>query len=151
MRFFEEALFYDSQQNRMIGEYPGGERDLRVQVPKYKTDKGAPNWWYWNDATSKQVAFYQLPNTEYDGRVLSYDYEKDVSVSAASDTLPFHSETEANAFCAMAARRHKALLEDMPDADAFLKQDASYVTARTRLINLMRPTNVSRNYGVVYR
>jgi hypothetical protein len=97
------------------------------------------------------VAFYQVPNASYDGRSLSYDYEKDVSVTNSTDTLPFQSETEAQTFCAMAARRHKALLESLPDSDAFLKEDASYITARTRLINLMRPTNASRNYGVMYR
>jgi len=151
VRFFDVALFYDAQQNIEIFEYPGGEESLRLEIYEYRTTQGNPNWWYWEHATTKKVAFYQVPNTSCDGRVYAYDYQKDVSVSSSSDTLPFQTESEAQAFCGMASRRFKAHLEDLPDPLAFILRDPSYITSRTRLVTLMRPKDPSRNYSVGYR
>ena len=149
VRFYGRAMFYDATNNRQIFEYP--EKKLRLEINDYATQTGTPNWWYWFDATTKQVAFYQVPNSSYNGIAYSYEYEKDVSVSASSDTLPFQTEAEAQAFTTMASRRFKALLEELPDAMAFIMRDPTYITAKSRLNNLLRPQNPSSNYGVSYR
>jgi hypothetical protein len=148
----EHAFFREANTNRLVVEYPGGEDALRgVQGLAYLTDTGTPTWWYWENATTKQVAFYNVPNSTYDGVLLYYRYEKDLSVTNSSDTLPFQTEAEAQAFCGMASRRFKALLEESPDPSGYVMRDPSYLTAKSRLTNLIRPTNPSKNYGVVYR
>lgn len=148
VRFYATPMFLDVNANRDVFEYPGGEPRLRLEIFDYKTQPGTPNWWYWHDATTKQVAFYQVPETSY---TYDYEYEKDVSVTASTDTLPFHTESEAQAFCSMAARRFKALLEELPDAMAFVLRDPTWITAKARLTALIRPTNPCASYSVGYR
>ncbi len=149
IRFYEDAFFLDSTSNNQIFEYPGGKQILRLENLNYATQTGSATWWYWEEATTKKVGFYLVPND--DGRVLTYDYQKDVSVSASTDTLPFQNEAEAQTFCTMAARRHKALVEDSPNSQIFIDKDPTYTTSKARLLNLMRATNPTKNYGVDYR
>ena len=87
-------------------EYPGGEDKLKLVFPGYKTDAGTPSWWYFDLTTTKKIAFFPV-STE--AKTYTFDYEKDVSVTSATDTMPFHNEMEAQAFCRLAARRFKYL------------------------------------------
>jgi len=72
---------------------------------------------------------------------------KSVIVSNTSDTLPFHNNEEAFAFCSMAARRMEAM---MKGGQADLNADPVYNSARARLLNLIRPTNPCNSYGKQY-
>src|SRR3990167_2204083 len=144
VRLYGHARFYNSTANRFLYEYPGGRNVLETHVPTYKTDQGDPNWWYFEPTTTKQVAFYQVPDGSY---TYTYDYEKSTSVSASTDTLPFHNEPEAQAFCQAAGRRFKALYEEKPDAVAYILKDPSYITARSRLMNLLKGKNSYSIYG----
>lgn len=149
IRFFGQfASFYDSTNNVRIYEYAGGEDRLRDMDYTYQTTQGAPTFWYWHNTTTKQVAFYSVPDSTYNNRSLSYDYEKSVMVTNTTDTLPFHNNEESFAFCDMSARRFKFMLADQPAG--LLTEDATYNDAKSRLLNLMRPTNPRKKYGRSY-
>lgn len=149
VRFYgDRPSFYDSTDNVRIYEYPGGENLLKDQIYTYASDQGAPTWWYWDATTTKKVAFFNVPNSPYNGRSLSYDYEKDVSVTNSTDTLPFHNTIEANAFIQAAARRFYFMLSNQPQG--LLTEDATYQNAKSRLYNLLKPTNPSKYYGHSY-
>lgn len=150
VRFYgTHPSFYDSVDNVRSYEFKGGEDALKDIDYQYKTTEGSPTFWYWNDTTTKQVAFYSVPNSVYNGRSLSYDYEKSVAVTNSTDTLPFITTEEYQSFISMAARRfffYKSL-----QSEGLLTQDAGYNNAKSRLYNLMRPTNLPKYYGHVYR
>lgn len=146
VRFFgSHPFFYNSADNVAIYELRGGVDELRHEVLDYQTQTGTPSGWYWEDATTKKVGFYPVPT---EAETLSYDYEKDVSVSAASDTLPFHTEIEAQAFVDMVVPLFKLLLTRQDTAA--LANNASHNNAKARLANLVRPTNPSTRYGSRY-
>jgi hypothetical protein len=149
IRFYgQKPSFYDATANVRIFEYPGGEDVLMNADYQYKTNTGAPVNWYWHDTTTKQVAFYNAPDSTYNNRSLAYEYEKSVMVSSSSDTLPFINNEEYFMFIDMAARRFRFLIEKIPTAQ--LDQDATYNGAKATLYHLLRPTNPSSRYGRAY-
>lgn len=133
---------------RFIVEYPGGLKRLELDNINYDTQSGAPTWWYFLPSTTKQVSFTPIPNS---AETLTFKYEKDVSVTAGTDTLPFQNEIEAQAFVAAAARRFKFLYEDAQNVDGVLLGDPSYQTAKGRLVRLMTGKNPISTYGYQYR
>ena len=147
VRFFgsDPYLYLQSDNSDRIYEYKGGEEKLRQASFLYLTTKGRENWWYWDSATTKKIAFYQVP----DGvRIYDFEYEKDVSVSIAADTIPLVLESEAEAFADMASRRFKYLSEDLDVSN--LEQDADYTFQRGTLMNLMAFQNPRRSYRKRY-
>lgn len=148
IRFFGRPSFYDSTANMRYYEYQGGERALMEVDYQYKTNTGSPIYWYWDNTTTKKVAFYYVPDSSYDSRSLSYDYEKSVMVSNTTDTLPFHNSDEAYAFYDMAARRLRFLM-DKKDA-GLLSQDSTYNNAKSRLYALLRHGDPASRYGKRY-
>ena len=147
VRFYGTPMLYVSADNFEIFEYPGGEDKLKLFDPAYKTTPGSPYSWYFELATTNKIAFYPVPDT---AKSYAYDYEKDVSVTNSTDTLPFHNEPEAQAFCRMAARRFKYLFEEGSDINA-IQKDIERMAAKVTLINLMRGTNPVNRYGPAYR
>lgn len=146
VRFYGQNPFlYDATNNVVICEYPGGVDRLRHNIYNYKTQSGTPSNWYFEDTTSKQVALYPVPDkaVQWD-----YDYEKDITLSASTDVLPFHSDTEGRAFIDMTLSRYKMLLTRAPLSG--LSKDPDRAEARSRLLNLMRPTDARRYYGSRY-
>lgn len=149
-RFYgTDPSFYDSTANVRIYEFTGGEDALKDEDYQYKTTEGSPSWWYWSDATTKKVAFYNVPNSTYNARSLSYDYEKSVMVTSSSDTLPFINNEEYYAFVQMAARRFKFMRTEQPQG--LLTEDSTYNNAKSRLYAFLRVTNPSKYYGYGYR
>lgn len=149
IRFFgTNPSFYDSTDNVRHYQYPGGEDALKDHDYQYKTTQGGVMAWYWENTTTKQVSFYNVPHAALNGRSLSYDYEKDVSVTNSTDTLPFHTTTEANTFIDLASRRFFFMISNQPLG--LLTDDATYNNAKSRLYNLMRPVNPIPYYGYTY-
>jgi hypothetical protein len=145
VRFFGEAsLAYDT--NNRLYEYPGGEAALQQAFPNYKTQESEPMYWYFDLTTSKKIAFWPVPNA---AKTYTYDFEKDVSVTAASDTLPFHNEMEAQAFVRMAGRRFKFLFEGMDLS--LLANDPEHLKAKATLFSLMVGKNPAKRWAPVYR
>lgn len=149
VRFYGTApSFYDSTNNYRIYEYKQGEDRLRDVDYQYLTSTSSPVWWYWNNATTKQVAFYPVPDSTWNNRSLAYQYEASVMVSNSTDTLPFHNNEEAYAFVTLAARRFKFMLDDQPVG--LLTQDPTYANAKARLYNFLKPTDAYPRYGRTY-
>jgi hypothetical protein len=152
--FYGTPHFYDATDNRMIFEYPGGLERLQIMDPKYDTDTGTPLNWYFEPGSTKKVGFYQIPNSTFNGRSLTYHYETDILVSASSDTMPLHNNAENYAFCAMAGRRFKYLFEDVKDKQdiqQILDMDLSYRTARGTLLRLVSGKNPPGRWSSVFR
>lgn len=146
IRFYgDPALLYNSADNRQIFEYPGGENILRRFQFDYKTATGVPNYFYFEQTTTKKISFYQVPN---EVKTWSYDYEKDVSVTSSTDTMPFHNESEAQTFCEMAGIRFKYLFEGKQVAGII--QDPIYLLSKSVLFSLMVGKNPRGKYGSRY-
>ncbi len=149
IRFYgTRPSFYDSTDNTRTYEYKGGEDDLRDSDFEYKTTEGSPDFWYWDNTTTKKVAFYSVPQSSYNGRSLSYDYEKSVIVSLSTDTLPFHNVEEYYSFISMATRRFQILIQEQQIG--VLEQDTTYNSAKVRLYELLNPKNPRKKYGNTY-
>lgn len=132
-----------------VFKYKGGEDRLRRTIHNYRDTEGQPIWWYWVNATTKKIGFYPVPDSNQNGKELKYFYEKDVSVSIASDTLPLQNTMEFDAFTNMAARTMKYIFESLPAQG--LESDIVYSEAKSTLAQLMRPDNPSTRYGFLYR
>ncbi len=143
----DPGFFYDSTQNNIIWEYPGGENQLRDEIYNYKTEYGYPNYFYFEQTTTKQASFFLVPDSTVNGRVLTLDYEADVNVSNSTDILPFQNGNEDYAFCDMAARRFIGMYEKK---DMDLDKDPQYRNAKARFLNLIKPKNPSGFYGRQY-
>jgi hypothetical protein len=141
----EDPFLYDATSKVDIYEYPGGVDALRHEFPEYKTQVGAPQWWYIDPTTTKQISLFYIPDTVNAGKTWAFDYEKDVSVVNASDTLPFHTRVEGEAFAEAAAIRMRYNGKDLE-----LEADPLWNSARIRLINLMKYRNPPARYGYSY-
>lgn len=146
IRFFGTPSLYESTSNNRYYEYPGGEAQLQLLYPDYKTAQATPQYWYFDLTTTKKIAFWPVPQ---DAKTYTYDYEKDVSVTSASDTLPFHNEQEAQAFARLAARRFKFLYEGMDPA--LVAMDPEHMKAKSTLVAMMVGKNPTKRYAPVYR
>jgi hypothetical protein len=146
IRFFGTPSLYDASSNVMLYEFSGGEQSLQQQFTDYKTAQARPQSWYFDLTTTKKIAFWPVPQSVI---TYTFDFEQDVSVTAASDTLPFHNEQEAQAFCRLASRRFKMLYEGM---DVTLIQvDPERNAAKATLFQIMRGKNPVPQYAPVYR
>lgn len=141
----EGAIGSDSD-NQFVYEYPGGEDNLRWHVLDYRSQSGTPQWFYIANGTSKQIGLYPVPDSG--GNVYRFPYQKDVTVTNESDSLPFHTEQEAQAFVDMAARYMKYLIEKLPASQ--LAQDPVFRTSKSALMALMKPIKSKESYGYRY-
>lgn len=146
IRFYGTPLLYCSTDNRELFEAPGGEDALRLTYYDYATSLGDPIWWYFEATTTKKISFFPVPQSV---KTWTYHYEADVSVTNSTDTLPFHNEQEAQAFCRLASRRFKLLFEGMDPA--LLASDPEHLKAKATLIDLMKGKNPSWGWAPVYR
>lgn len=146
IRFFGTPMLYCTADNREIFEFSGGEDALRLSIYNYATQQGDPTWWYFEATTTKQIAFFPVPQS---AKTWVYHYEGDVSVTSATDTLPFHNEQEAQAFCRLASRRFKMLFEGMDPA--LIAADPEHLKAKSTLMSIMKGKNPSWGWAPVYR
>lgn len=135
-----------------ITEYSGGESRLRRIDIKYRENQGKPIHFYWPGGTTKQLAFYNVPDATYYYR---YYFEKDVSVTDESDTVPFVTATETNTFIEMAARRFKYLRSSPTARESLfpdgLAKDPVINEARNKLLQLLRYKPGRTAYGRRFR
>lgn len=146
IRMFGRGYLFETTGKVWIPEYPGGEAKLQVVYNDYKTAPSDPIVWYPDLTTTKKLAFWPVPQS---AKTYTFDYEKDVSVTAASDALPFHNESEAQAFCRLASRRFKFLYEGL-DLNT-LSVDPEHMRAKATLFNLMKGSNPPTRYAPYYR
>jgi hypothetical protein len=148
IRFFGTPMLYDSTNNVQLFEKKGGEDSLKLTDPNYKTTSGNPVYWYFEPTTTKKISFYPVPDAN-NAKSYSIDFEGDVSVSSASDTMPFHNNMEGHAFCRMATRRFLYLFENRDMAG--LAADPERVSARTVLADLIVGKNPPKQWAPIYR
>lgn len=146
VRFSGTPLLYIAAENQQIFEYRGGEDALRLGLFAYKTQQGTPFAFYFEGTTTKKLALVYVPN---EVKTYTYDYEKDVSVTNSTDTLPFHNEIEAQAFCRLAARRFKLLFQGMDPA--LLASDPEHTKAKAALMALIVGKRPANSYAPIYR
>jgi hypothetical protein len=146
VRFYGTPALYESTGNRLYYEFPGGEPALRDHFPDYMTVQSDPLNWYMDLTTTKKIGFWYVPQ---EAKTYTFPYEADVSVTNSSDTLPFHTESEAQAFCRLAQRRFKWLLKD--DDTAKLVNDPEHMKAKSTLFALIQGKPPSRFYNAAYK
>lgn len=146
IRFFGKAMLYDSVSNFEMFEYPGGEDSLKLAIFNYKTQQSTPFYFYFEATTTKKISFYPVPQAVV---TYTYDYEADVSVTNATDILPFHNEQEAQAFCRLAARRFKYLYQGLNIAD--IDNDSEHMKAKAVLADMIIGKNSPKHYAPIYR
>lgn len=146
----EEDGSGNAQTNRVF-EYRGGERQLRRDFPQYRENGGTPSWWYFSHGDFKGVGLYPVPSS---AETYRYYYEKDTSVSVETDTVPFVSTEEANAFAQAAARRLKFYRLPEPTRSQMFPRgidgDAVIEASRAKLMRLLAGKSPHPNYGRQY-
>ena len=158
MRFQDEAPWLvetdvaGTSQGAFIPEYPGGEEKLRKQDLNYRENTGKPSFWYWVGGSTKALGFYTVPSTTHYYR---YYYEKELSVTDESDTVPLVSTTEVSTFIEMCARRFKYLKASPPLREQLfpggLAKDSVIKEARVALGQLLRYKPPRNHYGRNFR
>lgn len=144
--FGNPPTLYRSSNNINLYEYPGGLERLITVHQDYATIQSDPQYWYLEPGTTKKIAFWPVPSTAV---TFTYSFEKDVSVTAAADTMPFQNEMEAQAFCRIASRRFKMLFEGLDTAT--IPSDPERNSAKAALFSLIKGRNASRFWAPVYR
>jgi len=140
-------LVLDTDDSERLYEWHGGENRLRRTNHDYKTNPGKENWWYWSQNESKEIGLFQVPDAI---RTYEFDYEKDVTVTNSTDTIPFQTEAESQAFADMASRRFVYIIEKDKEL-ANLEQDSQYLTAQGTLMNFISYRDPNKFYGKSYR
>jgi len=138
-----------NSENITVNEYPGGEEKLRRQILDYREQPGEPRWFYQIMSSTKQIGLYQVPNSDVNGVVYRFPYEKSVYVTVAADIMPFTTQQESDAFTDMAARRFQFMFTSQPIEG--LERDSVYATGKANLMSLLRRTNPTGAYGYTYQ
>lgn len=147
--FFLELDASDNSANRWMARYAGGEAQLRRDILDYREQSGTPNHFYELNASTKSIGVFQVPNANYNNVKFRYTYEKNVYPINEGDLMPFVTVQELDAFIEMAGRRFQFLFTQQPAEG--LEQDIVYKTAKTSLINLLRPFYATTSYGYNYQ
>jgi hypothetical protein len=152
VQFWKSNQFlYDATGSNYIYEYPGGEKALAASIFTYKSDTGSPNWWYYIEGSTKQLGMYQIPDSTFNGRTVTFDYEKDIVPILATDTMPFIRDIETNSFCQLAAIRFQAMFNANPkEPSAPIESHPQYINSRSTLLSLINPSKANKYYGAVY-
>lgn len=77
----------DKTNNQYLTEYVGGYNGL-LQLDPEQDDTGLPHWGVIRPTDGK-LFLDRAPTSEEAGRVYTYQYDKDLSLSSSSDTVPF--------------------------------------------------------------
>ena len=126
---------------------------LRRNHGAYETVNGTPSWFYFTKGTTNQIGLYPVPDTT--GDVYEFWYDKSTNVTTSTDTMPFITTEQFNAFCNSAARVFKFIRLGPQERDALfpngIERDPVLDAKRATLIrqmNRMKPINkYGRRYG----
>lgn len=80
----------DHTNTEFIAKFPGTYEDMLILDPE-QDDTGLP-WWGIISPVNGQLFMNVTPTATEAGRVYTYQYEKDLSMSAATDTVPFNNK-----------------------------------------------------------
>lgn len=141
-------------QGERLYAYNGGEKQLRSDQWDYRTKEGDPTHFYFVGGTSNQIGIWQVPDSNANGEIYRYFYQKAVSVTNESDLIPFINEDTARAFVDACAIRFRAIRLD-PDIRKQLypsgvENDPEHQAAKARLFELIRREPPPSSYGRKY-
>lgn len=87
-----ELLFplIDKTNTNYIWKFPGTYDDM-LQLDPEQDDTGLP-WWGLISPVNGQLFLNMAPQAQDNGRVYTYQYQKDLAMSAATDTVPFNNQ-----------------------------------------------------------
>jgi hypothetical protein len=125
----------DKTNTQFIYEYPGGYNGLLLRDPE-QDDTGLPYWAAINP-TDGTLQVDRAPTSAENGNVYTYQYEKELTLTSASDTVPFglsvframvptwvqlyrrdqQNEFDLDLFKANMGRAARLLSRIMPDSD----------------------------------
>ena len=154
IRFVDESPFLlelDSNGNSAniyVPKYPGGEEMLSREVLNYRSQSGAPIYFYEVKGTTKKIGLFQVPDSSKDGVITRFRYEKSVYITSESDILPFHTTQEAHIFLSMASRYFRYLNANQSIGE--IEDDPVYKVNKNSLMNLIKITKASSHYGYDY-
>lgn len=120
----------DKTNTEFIWKYPGDYNDLLLLDPE-DDDTGLP-WWGVISPVNSQLYMNVIPTSIEAGRVYTYQYEKDLAMSLATDTVPFNNEV----FRAMVpawAQLYKREMKNEFDTDLYQQAigRAAYMLSQT--------------------
>lgn len=131
------------------------EANIRRSVLDYRTAEGSPTRFYFTAPTSgttRAIGVFNVPDAS--GDIYRYDYEKDVSVTLGTDTLPFTSTLEGNTFVRIAARRFKYMFATKNVREGLfpngIEKDPVILSSRATLFQLMSGVKADGEYGRQY-
>lgn len=78
--------FIDKTNNQYLTPFPGGYNELLVHDPE-QDDTGLPHWGAISPVDGK-LELDRAPTATENGRIYTYQYDKDLSMSAAADAFP---------------------------------------------------------------
>lgn len=79
--------FIDKSNNQYLFDYPGGYNQLLIDDPE-QDDTGLPHYATIRP-TDNMIYMDRAPTAEDAGRVYTYQYDKELELIAATDTVPF--------------------------------------------------------------
>lgn len=81
--------FHDETNGDYIGEYEGGIMRMRVEQPQPANFTGQPHFLAIDPENDNRIRLDRIPTSAEAGRVYQYWYDRDVSLSVATDQFPF--------------------------------------------------------------
>lgn len=124
---------------------------IRNNSSAYQSVEGMPVWFYFTGGTSNQIGLYPVPDDSYDYK---FWYDKSTNVTTSTDTMPFITVEQFNAFCSSAARVFKFIRLGPSERDALfpggLEADPVLDSKRATLIRQMNRKKNSNRYGRRY-
>jgi hypothetical protein len=118
---------------------------LSLSYPRFEKDTGQAYAWYAEPSNKRQIGLVNVP---YEDKAWNYKYEKDVSVTSETDSLPFHTEVQAQSFIDMAIR-HFELTRSNQGLD-ILQTDQVHNAAEAKLMQFLRISNPNNRRGYSY-
>ena len=141
-------------QNRKVYHYEGDEPKLRRVLDNYRDVKGQPIWFYVADGSTRQVGFYNVPSNDHAGEVYRYFYDKSLTVSTETDTIPLINEAAAESFAEGCGVHFNYLRMTPMERQQFfpngLQNDPGLQQARAKTMEFITVIPPEKKYGRDY-
>ena len=130
------------------------EDHVRRVDASYETLEGTPTWFYFIGSTTYQIGLYPVPDSGNNAQIYKFWYDKSINVTTSTDSVPFITTEQFNAFCNSAARQFKFLRLRPDERNVLfpqgLERDAELETMRATVIRQTMPFKYPEKYGRRY-
>ena len=150
----DAATSTGTSQGYRLWSWHGGEENLRRAYMDYRSTTSSPGWFYPTGGTSHQIGIFPVPDSNAAGDIYRYYYDKSITVSVTTDTIPLITAEAANAFCEAAGLRFRYLRMPPQERQVLfpggLNTNPQIQQARSRLIEFVRIERPTEKYGRKY-